>query len=426
MRKVPVLKIKNTKIRSRIRKALLSLSFGLSIIFGILIFLLLYIIEDEVFINLLRAEQAQYKQTSQVQTSNWQPSNRYMNLYDKKQQLPETLQSVLTDKTGIYEFFEDDHAYFILHDKRQYNNHSNSQSYYITFDVSELLAVKKGKYNLIITIFIVTLFVMFLAILVSFRLSKSILSPLNKLTNELQKNGFAQMKEGFSKPFIGDEVGVLASQLEEAIEQANNAIKREFEFNSGVSHELRTPIQVALNSVELLEITQENLKNDKAMQRLKRSISQMEQISEAFLWLASQRSIEKISTNPFPVLEALNQQYKQLYPRHSLKINIDDNTQLNYLIPPPVFTVIIDNLLRNAFQHGADGEIIININSNFIQILNLKLEPKQTKQETNSNGYGIGLMIVKRICQRLDWQLNLIDSKDKYFETKIVFTHSYQ
>ncbi len=420
-----MMKHKNTEISSRIKKALLSLSFGLSLVFGLLIFLLLYVIEDQVFINLLTDEQAHFNKVSQSESVNWKPSVRYMELVEDKLQLPEKFQSIVSDKLGVYEYFDEGQAYFILHGQKMGNTNDSAKSYYITFEVTELLAVRDGKYSLIGTIVFVTLFVMLIAMLISIRLSKKILTPLKKLSSQLQENGFSEMIKGFSKPFTGDEVGVLASQLEEAIEQAQSATQREFEFNSGVSHELRTPIQVALNSVELLEITQVDLKDNKALIRLKRAIAQMEQISEAFLWLASQRSIEKKLTHPVAVIETLKQNYQQLYPNHILKVNIDNSTSLQYQIPQSVFTVIIDNLLRNAFQHGATGEVKINLSKDSIQIVNLKLTTQATEssktKNTETKGYGIGLMIVKRICQRLDWQINLGDKGEAYFETEIRF-----
>lgn len=413
------MKNNNSGIGSRIKKSLLGLSFGLSIVFGLLIFLLLYVIEDQVFINLLRAEQKQLNQLSQSEALNWQPSNRYMKLIDSKQKLPEKLQSIVYDQLGVYEHFEEGQAYFILHGQKIDNANNSAKSYYITYDVTELLAVKQGKFSLIATILFVTLFVMLIAMIISFRLSRKVLAPLKKLSNQLQENGITEMTKGFSKPFTGDEVGVLAAALEEAIQQSQSALQREFEFNSGVSHELRTPIQVALNSVELLEITQQDFKTDKTVKRLKRSILQMEQISEAFLWLASQRSLEQKSSNPMPIIESLKQHYIQQYPNRSLIVNSEIDRSFQYNIPQSVFTVIIDNLLRNAFQHGAEGEVIINLNKGSIKILNLKLASHQSLETSETKGYGIGLMIVKRICKRLDWRLNLKDLDEKYFETEI-------
>jgi signal transduction histidine kinase len=423
------MKYKNTEISSRIKKALLSLSFGLSLVFGLLTFLLLYVIEDQVFTNLLMAEQAHFNQLSPSESVNWQPSNRYMKFVDNKKQLPKKFQSIVSDKFGVYEFFENGQAYFILHSQKEIMGIDLAKSYYIIFDVTELLAVRDGKFSLISAIVFVTLCVMLLAMFISIRLSRKILAPLKTLTSELQNNGFTEMNKGFSLPFAGDEVGVLATQLEKAIEQAQSAVQREFEFNSGVSHELRTPIQVAMNSVELLEFTQVDLKDNKAMNRLKRAIAQMEQISEAFLWLASQRSIEKKLTNPFPVLENLKSHYENLYPNHTLNVKPEENISLKYCVPQSVFTVIIDNLLRNAFQHGAVGEVKINLSRDAVQILNLKLETSQSIEDSKikhpeAKGYGIGLMIVKRICQRLNWQINLQDKDETYFETKIKFDNN--
>lgn len=405
---------KNNSINSRIKKSLLGLSFMLSLIFGLVTFLLLYVIEDQVFINLLKAENKQYKQLDSIQAKDWQPSNHHMKLIHDKSQMSEKLQAVVSSKKGVYEYFENDQAYFILHGKNK-----QAASYYITFDVNELLVVREGRFVLISTIIVVTLLVMIMAILVSLGLSKKILAPLKKLTNQLQNNGLADMSKGFSKPFVGDEVGVLTSQLEQAVEETQSAIQREFEFNSGVSHELRTPIQVAINSVELLELTQKDLKDSKVLHRLKRAIIQMQQTSEAFLWLASQKSFEKDATNPLVVLKTLKKQYDQQYPKQSLSIHshLEDFSQ--YVVPRSVFTVIIDNLLRNAYQHGEGEEIEIKLKNDSFHISNLKPTSDNQSATDTQKAHGIGLMIVERICQRLNWQLNINDNNSEYFTIEI-------
>ena len=405
---------KNNSINSRIKKSLLGLSFMLSLIFGLVTFLLLYVIEDQVFINLLKTENKHYSQLDSIQAQHWQPSNRHMKLIHNKAQMPEKLQAVISSKKGVYEYFENDKAYFILHDK---NKHATS--YYITFNVNELLVVREGRYVLISTIIVVTLLVMLMAILVSLGLSKKILTPLKKLTNQLQNNGLADMSKGFSKPFIGDEVGVLTSQLEQAIEETQSAIQREFEFNSGVSHELRTPIQVAINSVELLELTQKGLKDSKVLHRLKRAILQMQQTSEAFLWLASQKSFEKEAINPLTVLDILKKQYDQQNPKQSLSIDSQIEDYSQYMVPRSVFTVIIDNLLRNAYQHGEGEEIKIKLENDSIQIFNLKTTSHNQSATDTQKAHGIGLMIVQRICHRLNWQLHINDNNTKYFSIEI-------
>lgn len=403
-------KNKQQPIGSRIKQVMVSLTLGLSLIFGLLIFLLVYVIEDQVFINLLKSEGKHFKNLSHQQALTWQPASRSMKLFVNKDKLPKKLHQIVLAKTGVYEYFEDAEAYFILFDQKQYSEVEKPLAYYIVYDVSDLLVVRSNRFNLINMIMAITFLVMIAAIFIAMRLSKNILTPLRKLTDQLQNEGYTNMQTGFSLPFAGDEIGILAAQLEAAIKSAQQSVQREFEFNRGVSHELRSPIQVALNSTELLTINNHDLTYAKPMQRLKRAITQMEQISEAFLWLASERSLDKESTDARQVIQTLKSHYAQHYQHNNIVIQQQSQETILYQAPLAVFTVVIDNLIRNALQHGTSGDILINLKHNSIQIINPQSSQIYEKEQLHNplGGYGIGLMIVKRICQRLNWQLTLI------------------
>jgi signal transduction histidine kinase len=417
------MKHKQYSIALRIKKVLLSMTLGLSLVFGLLIFLLMYVIEDQIFINLLHAEQDHFNQQTGQQINSWKPANRYMKLVVNKQNLSEEFQNVVTEKLGVYEFFQDGSAFFILHGKKQFAENMQKSSYYITYDVSELLAVRHSRTTLVTTVIIVTLLVMLIAIWVAIRLSKKSLAPLKKLTDDLQSQDLSELPEGFSQLFVGDEVGILATQLEEAIKRAQSASQREFEFNRGVSHELRSPIQVALNSVELLELTQIELKDNKVIQRLKRSINQMEQISEAFLWLASNRSVEHEITNPSDVLQESINGYMKQHPNKQINFMNHVSQKLQIRTPQSVFIVIIDNLLRNAIQHGSDDEIQVILCEDNILITNSHSANPALNNQSKTGGYGVGLMIVERICQRLDWKLSMQSNNDSFVSAKITMNN---
>jgi len=401
------------------------MTLGLSLVFGLLIFLLMYVIEDRIFINLLHTEQDYFNQQTGQQVDSWRPANRYMNLVVNKQNLSEEFQNIVTDKLGVYEYFHDGSAFFILHGEKLFTGNTQKSSYYITYDVSQLLAVRHSRTTLVTTVIVVTLLVMLIAIWVAIRLSKKSLAPLKKLTDDLQSQDLSELPEGFSQPFGGDEVGILATQLEEAIKRAQSASQGEFEFNRGVSHELRSPIQVALNSVELLELTQEDLKHNKAIHRLKRSINQMEQISEAFLWLASHRSVENESTNASVVLQDSINGYMKQHPNKQIKLINHDCQQLQIHIPKSVFIVIIDNLLRNAIQHGADNGIKVVLSEDEILITNSHSVNSTINNQSKTGGYGVGLLIVERICQRLDWKLSMQSNNNNFVSAKLIM-HNHQ
>jgi len=388
---------------------MLGLTLGICLAFTGLSFLLVYVIEDQIFVNVLRNEQEQFEKIPVSQIEFWKPASRYMDIVFRKTDLPNTLRPLSLKERGIHEFYHQNNAYFVLYSQRE----DNQQLYYITYNVSALLAVKGSRSILLITIAAVSFFLFIMAVFVAIRLSRKTLQPLKKLTDQLQDEDGQKLSAGFAEKFAGDEIGILATQLELAIKRAQKATQREFEFNSGVSHELRSPIQVAQNSVELMILDQTN-SNSRPLQRLKRSISQMKQVTEAFLWLASQRTLEKSNSQGKQVLENLVANYKQSHPLRPITVQFEGSPE--FLIPQPVLTVIIDNLLRNAIQHSSEGEIFCKISQKSIAVQN----PVSETPDLN-NGFGIGLTIVKRICERLGWQLVFSSCKDKGVVTEIVF-----
>ena len=387
-----------TSISARIRRALLGLTLGLCVLFTVLTFLLVYVIEDQVFMNLLKAEKQQFEDVESSDIERWQPSHRQMQLYLSQQELPEQIQSLLGPTDGVYEFFDKDEALFVMAAKRQ----DTQQRYFILFDVSTLLAVRDSRTTVFSIIAVMALLVIVVTTLLAHRLARTTLQPLKKLTDQLSDEDQAQLPQDFAQDFAGDEIGVLTQELQTAINQLQQAAQREYEFNRGVSHELRSPLQVAQNAVELMAL-QKPTENNQPLQRLHRSIRDMQRITAAFLWLASERTSHE-STDAQAAMANLKQQYQESHPHHTLEFQIEQ--QLRFSLPSEVFNVIMDNLLRNAVQHGDTGLIECTLDPGHIRVRN-----PYTDDTTSESGHGVGLVIVRRICEQLGWQLELQRTK---------------
>jgi len=78
-------------------------------------------------------------------------------------------------------------------------------------------------------------------------------------------------------------------------------------------------------------------------------------------------------------------------------------------------SVILSNVMRNAFQYG-QGNIEITIDNDRIQIRNEKAEASTQKHES----FGVGLELTRRLCEKLNWQFHYID-KDGCVSVTIVF-----
>ncbi|HUU41677.1 MAG TPA: ATP-binding protein, partial [Desulfatiglandales bacterium] len=85
---------------------------------------------------------------------------------------------------------------------------------------------------------------------------------------------------------------------------------------------------------------------------------------------------------------------------------------------PSLLRVIVDNLIRNAFQHTYDGEIKIEVNQDGLEVVNSGVVNNRMNNTVSlandyqmNAGFGIGLDLVKRLCERFGWKLtiNILD-----------------
>ena len=88
-------------------------------------------------------------------------------------------------------------------------------------------------------------------------------------------------------------------------------------------------------------------------------------------------------------------------------------------IPPAILQIALTNLIRNAIQHTAAGKIsvIVKADRAIVSDTGAGMEPEELKLDTQSHGrrdpnkgFGLGLSIVQRLCDRLGWKLE-IESK---------------
>lgn len=389
-------------IASRIRVALLGLAIGTGVIGAGLALLLLYSIEDGVFVRQLGIEQASLNSTAAPDRLDWTPGTRLMTVYWSRDQLPQELAPVIGDEDGIYEYFDEQDAYFVLKGEIA----DTDEEYFLTYDVGSLLVVRSARPVLLVTFGVGTLIFVLGAMIVALSLSRATLSPLRELTAALQAGADGALQPGFAAKFGDDEVGVLANALDKALQQVAASSRREFEFNRGVSHELRSPIQVVKNSAELLHLAlrdHESPNAKRALHRLTRAAEQMGYITEAFLWLASDSTVQEQTSSALVAAERLMEDHEQLLAKHSMNVSMDPD-DVEYQVPLPVLLVVVGNLLRNAIQHSDGKEVSCNMRADRIVI-----EDDGTPKEAGETqqGFGVGLEIVERICQRLNWQLRM-------------------
>ena len=382
-------------ISKRIRNAIIALTLVLSLGFGALIFLLVYVIEDQIFVNQLRLEKQRIDHHGDL--SSWQTLNQQIQLVTSVNELPTTLPDAFRVRVirdvGVHEFFDPEHALFIAH----YTAPASDAAYFLVYDVSALLAVRTSRSTVLGMIALLTLLVAVLGVIAAHRMTRSALLPVRHLADHLSNKELDDAAITLAREFSDDEIGELAQRLASALENERRANQREYEFNKNISHELRTPIQVVTSSIELMRMS--DRPQPTQLDRLTRAAEDMQQIVEVFLWLASDR--QRSAQDQVGVRKVMTIA-TQIAQSRQLELRIEDRAldTTHYPIPHKVLNVVLRSLIQNAVSHAAD------------QRVDLRLEPQQlflsnrvTHSDQSASGFGIGLTIVERLCARFGWTL---------------------
>ena len=163
--------------------------------------------------------------------------------------------------------------------------------------------------------------------------------------------------------FTFRELNLVANQLKQAFERIASSLHKEHQFLQHASHELRTPLAVASGNLELLALMKKQSTTEaeeKAYSRLTYAIKDMQQLTETLLWLHRDNDV-------LPAIVPV--ELKQLVERL-----VEDNRYLLHGKPVAVVVtgmpvtieaqeimsnIVLNNLIRNAFQHTAEGVVHI-------------------------------------------------------------------
>jgi signal transduction histidine kinase len=398
---------------------MIGLSLTLCVVFTMTLFMIVFTTEDQVFVNQLVAEKQLYDaHQADGHSSAWEPANRRMRLVYAIDQLPEALPDAsrqrISKSTGVHEYFDAEQAYFVYHFME------SGSARFLVYDVSDLLAVRGNKLPIFIIIVVTTLMVTIIAVLVAHRLVRRTLEPVRQLSHALQQGELDSVVIELAQQFSEDEIGVLTHELALALDRVRNAAQREYEFNRGVSHELRTPIQVAQSATELLELFAEKSTEESVVvpvERLRRSIDEMHEIAEAFLWLASERVRSPQDTCTVAALNKLVGTVATVFSSTEIAVTTTLPAEFEYPIPRSVMAVCVRNLLLNAITHGGSGRIDFIAQRNQISIRNPVGE-----LSAGEPSFGIGLTIVQRLCERFNCELSIGQQSGHDYLASIVFS----
>lgn len=410
-------KTKSYSIRRRITIQFCLFSLLLSVLFSCVNFFSLYITEDTFIERTIREEAAHLSQQFE-QTGIWPtPRKSNMTLHQSTETFPDEVRTVYVEEPNRKEFYGLEGRHYHLYPIK------NHPGYYLLGEVSQQLVVRNLRPALLTTLAIPTLLMTLTAFFIGWRLAKHTIKPLTDLVELVEGVSPEQLPKNFAHDYPGNEIGVLAQTLDHSMQRINDFVEREQHFTRDASHELRTPIAIIKNASELLknEITQDDKSAD-LLQRISRANLQMEQTVSTLLSLAREENAAAPATpvKLLPLVEKTIIQHAWLLDHKDVEVDVDISASATVTITPGILQILVANLISNSFQYTITGQVNISFQDGRFcvndtgpgiedTIKDKLLEPMVKGSE--SQGFGIGLSIVKRLCERHDLTLE-IESQD--------------
>lgn len=406
-------------LRTRVAIAFAICVAVLSVVWGFAFVAAIRLSEDRVLVHQLeRAAESYPSLTTNIRG------------YDEVGSLPESLRNwALTNPAeGIYEFQSEElHVAVLSTDKSAADNEQRRA--FVIFDVAGIEAASSEDWwwLLVITGVVGTLGALGFGLgVVVMRRAVAPVAQLARIVADIDVEHLSaeDHKRIQSSRFGNDEVGVLAGTIEKTLERISAFVERERYFTSSASHELRTPITVITGALELLEQSDLSATDVEALDRVRRATLDMKTTIEMFLCLARETD-DGLYDEQFLVMPLVRQaiaQQRYLLSGKFVNIDVDERAKPRVFGHPQAFSIAVNNLVRNAFEHTLDGQGPITI---LIKERELLITNRVTNQASSDaderhtptgapsphgngpHGYGLGLGIVQRLCERNGWSFSL-------------------
>ncbi|MBB2148251.1 sensor histidine kinase [Pedobacter gandavensis] len=200
------------------------------------------------------------------------------------------------------------------------------------------------------------------------------------------------------------------TKLMSSIGEDYNVLK---EFTENAAHEIQTPLAIIRSKLDVM-IQAENLSESQSMEisSIYTGIRRLSKLNHSLLLLAKIENDQFSGIEKIDMKEKLQEKFSQfheLWEGKALQVVVDlnDSTlEANH----DLVDVLLNNLLSNAGNHNYDrGDLKIALHADVLEITNsgngAKLEEAALftrfyKENQHSSSNGLGLSIIKQICDR--------------------------
>lgn len=195
--------------------------------------------------------------------------------------------------------------------------------------------------------------------------------------------------------------------------KAELAYSSQKHFVENTSHEIQTPLAVMKSKIELA-FQNTNLPDEhvKLLLELNQSLTKLSKLNKALLLLSRLENDQFVDRNEIAVASSIRDAlgyFEEKVRSKGLKVRQMFEPEVSIKANKIIFEILINNLIKNAIYHNQEnGFIDIHLKQGHLSIKNTAknvsgelsgIPLRYQSDPTNTNSTGLGLSIVKKICE---------------------------
>ena len=291
-----------------------------------------------------------------------------------------------------------------------------THAFFLAYDLTQTLQGQGQQNRLLVGA--VVLFTA-LALVLGWWSASRVMAPVSDLAQRLRRSGTSSDPELLAPSFAEDEVGELARALDDYAGRLTEVVQRDREFNADVSHELRTPLAVIRGAVELMLAKPDvDERTRTRLLRIQRAEQQCTDLISALLLLSrNERAVG--SCDVARVAQQLLDNHRAQLAGKPLVLRMEGAPSLLVDAPESAVAVALGNLIGNAVKYTQSGDVVVRVGEGAVEVVDsgpgLSAEDAARLFERgyrgthagHSQGGGIGLSIVRRLCALYGWDVRV-------------------
>lgn len=279
--------------------------------------------------------------------------------------------------------------------------------------------------NFIVQELAFSIVVSLISMLIAYFVSGYILKPIKELSDDISEISNMEKAQPLVVYNPNDEIGILTRKFNDLIEREKDYNAKQKLFASNVAHELKTPLSIMKLSLQILDNNSDLDEYKEAFDLQQKNIDRLTNIINDLLVLKeNEYEIKEIRLDE--VIKTVVNEQKKILDEKDISVHlklekllIDSNQGL--------MNRLVSNLISNATKYNkVHGDIYIELDNDSLSIRDtgIGMDEKYLKdifeplfcidksRSRDLGGSGLGLSIVKNICDTLNYSIEVSSKID--------------